>query len=295
MLWVPDGVGYQYDERGWPTFEKMISSLIKDPANVISMRENTILCETWDEVFEQRLSRCPPVTPEKFAAVIEAKHITSEKDPDFLKMKYSETFGDVIASTDILSYVSLEWTDDAVHQLSAIFSHCAMLEQIILSHNNITRIGAMHLATAAADCPSLVWLDLTDNPIDDEAYGEIREAWVASGKQVKHLLLAELESTEPFAEATIPLFEQEEQQERWDELMRPMTSMMSWSLSQRRRSFPWSRRSSSELLPSGSSTTEQAAPRMVDRHSKKPLLEEREVVELSTDLQRGRRILPIRY
>lgn len=192
LNWVPLGMGFQYDERGWPTFEKLVSSLIKDPVKLVVLTEHTTQCQKWQDILRQPVMRSAPITPQKFEEIIASKHITSGKDRDFLKEKYADTFAEVISSAETLWFVSLGWDDDAAQDLTNIFPFCSKLEEIILGYNEISEEGALRLAMAADTCPSLIRMDLTHNDkIKPRHYGEIEMAWQAAGKQPQDLLLTE--------------------------------------------------------------------------------------------------------
>ena len=179
-----------------------MSSLIKDPAKLISLGEDTLQCATWENILQHLERRSPPVIPDKFSEIIETKHITSGKDKSFLKDKYTETFDEVISTAETLWFVSLDWDDDAAEELASVLPYCTKLVELILSGNRISQVGAMHLVAAAARCPTLTSMDLTGNPVEGKFCNEIEAMWEEAGKRRENLLLIEGALTRPSHEAS---------------------------------------------------------------------------------------------
>jgi hypothetical protein len=139
---VPAGVK-AYIERGWPRFEKAVSTLIKDSYMYLDlgaiegkdMKNFTKMREACQGARE------PPVTPATFRETLKSLTFTSGSDRAFVLQKYAATFTEVMGSTARLDFDDLPWGDAEMASLEEVLPWCPCVE--VMSFNgckSITRI-----------------------------------------------------------------------------------------------------------------------------------------------------------
>jgi len=181
-----------YENSGWTTFEKSISSLIKDATKLVDIGESCLTSTDWVHVCEQGLvGRMPPQTPDNFASTIATKTFTNGSDVKFVTAKYKETFIDVVGGSRNLWFVNLKWGDSQAADIVEMLPFCEHLEQLFLSENEFTSTGAMSILQAAGKIDTLRSVDLSDNHIEPTATGDIIAEWEKAGKQKKQLRLGQ--------------------------------------------------------------------------------------------------------
>ena len=132
----------------WPTFELSVSQLISASHSVldISVAIRTQLLDSsvkgyWQLVGSTLKSgRKPPLSPEKFNTLVEAKIFTNGADCDeIVKPKYAKTFQAVVACAAQLDFSNLAWENSDLDQCMAlILSHCPQLKKLDLSDNEFS-------------------------------------------------------------------------------------------------------------------------------------------------------------
>lgn len=189
---VPVGVE-KYHNRGWPTFERAISTMTKNPSKALDFG---LLPTGWMELgafpllsYENIVQTCSasrnaPITPEGFHALIETKRFVNGSDRDMVARKYERTFHEVMDGVRELDMRSLRWCDADILQLQKALPSCRRLEILRLDCNEITDEGAAGLARTitAAGLPRLQVLSMKLNSIGGLARESLREAWHREGK-----------------------------------------------------------------------------------------------------------------
>lgn len=183
---TPDGWQVQpYEERGWATFEWAVSQLAAVPERVLQISSSKHMPEdSWSSTIARcaLASRQPPVTPDAFAKLLETKSFTDSVDRGLLEATYRHTFGDLMASAEVLDFSFLGWGDDEIKTLAAALPLCESLRRLYLSWNRASDAGAAALATALPHCGRLCKLALAGNPISDGGKLQLKEAWVRAGR-----------------------------------------------------------------------------------------------------------------
>lgn len=210
---VPEGVTPHAD-RGWPTFETLVSSLVARPKSAVldfGRRESgarhyergwPTSLDAMNTLIESNLSRFDtstqyacvaprqaPLTPKAFAKMLPEKQFANRADITTLVKLYEETFELLARSIDKLDYSGLHWEDmDAMRLAETLPSFCN-LKYLNLSNNEIGDFGTAALADVVPLCPNLQKLFLIDNPIERGLEGPERlcEAWKAAGKNDRWL------------------------------------------------------------------------------------------------------------
>jgi len=199
LQWTPKEIP-NYMQRGWPFFERCVSSLIKDAAKLYDIK-HMFDYQSWQQVHDfSTEDRLPPITPAAFDKLLEEKHFTNGKtDFQFVKGKYAETFKDVVGGATELLFSGLGWGDLEAEQLTHLLPFALCLETLCLGANHITTTGALLLAKAAKQCPTLRSIDFSGNGIDDLL--TVCQAWQESGKDPKELRIGGTSKPRPGAKA----------------------------------------------------------------------------------------------
>lgn len=168
MTKVPQDV-LEYDKRGWPTFEKCVSSMITDSTKVLNLGSLDGDCTDWLRTSKTcRAGRLPPMAPDDFCKAVEQRVFTNANDCAFVKQKYELTFNEVMGSAKFLDFQSAGWFKDDVVQLCKALPHCPELENLKLNYNDVEKEGAIALAEVIPQCPKLKRMDLIRTRIDKE-------------------------------------------------------------------------------------------------------------------------------
>ena len=131
-----------YHERGWPTFERLVSMIAK---------RATI--SAWPMIVDVgsgtgTSQRLPPLTPEAFRSLLEAAVFTNGADRDMVIDLYRQTCEAVLRGASSLRYSSLDWSDNELKTLCVWLSECHELAELALTCN--PRIGDDGLCAFAA-------------------------------------------------------------------------------------------------------------------------------------------------
>ena len=137
-----------YSERGWCTFERAVSELVKasstggwrqlaDPAIVRKVSATT------------GRYRSAPEPPEAFAARLARKIFTNGKsDCELVATLYADTLAAALGETNLLNYSACAWGDDEVEKLAAVLPFTRRLHYLYLESN--PRIGSRGFDALAA-------------------------------------------------------------------------------------------------------------------------------------------------
>ena len=148
----PPGSRPDYKGSGWPYFESLVSTLIKDQNKAVNLPKALEWVRTtgvntrehddnrsiyWLYQYVRRAERQLPVSPDVFDTEIEDKHITNGNDKQLLRKKYRETFvavmkpAKMISLRDVPGPSSKEWR----FFLQDTLRWCPRLQHIDLSCN----------------------------------------------------------------------------------------------------------------------------------------------------------------
>ena len=137
-----------YSERGWCTFERAVSELVKQSA-----------ANGWrqlaDPAIVRKVStttgayRSAPEPPEAFAARLARKTFTNGKsDCELVATLYADTLAAALGETEYLTYMACAWGDDEVEKLAAVLPFTRRLTTLYLMSN--PRIGSRGFDALAA-------------------------------------------------------------------------------------------------------------------------------------------------
>ena len=137
-----------YSERGWCTFERAVSELVKESE-----------FEGWrklaDPAIVRKVSnttgsyRSAPEPPEAFAARLARKIFTNGKsDCELVATLYADTLAAALGETPHLRYMGCAWGDDEVEKLAAVLPFARDLTRLDLDSN--PRIGSRGFDALAA-------------------------------------------------------------------------------------------------------------------------------------------------
>mmetsp|Transcript_130699 Transcript_130699/g.279489 ORF Transcript_130699/g.279489 Transcript_130699/m.279489 type:complete len:529 (-) Transcript_130699:33-1619(-) len=204
---VPADEPRQYDDRGWTLLESIFIDSKAGDWNRWVFDSLDPKSDEWADAHNFFLSAIPrrlrpPLTPQAFAAELEARRLRAasrsdglaaplfrdEEDQTLVPMIYSEIFAEM-SQARRLCYDSAKWTDTHLDSLIEVLPSCDHLEDVQLLDNNIGGEGARKLATIIPQLRKLNHLRLNGNPLcrDDRATGELRSAWNRVAKQPRNL------------------------------------------------------------------------------------------------------------
>ena len=175
-----------YSERGWCTFERAVSELVKesatggwrklaDPAMVRKVSTTT------------GAYRSTPEPPEAFAARLARKTFTNGKaDCELVATLYADTLAAALGETPVLAYMACAWGDDEVEKLAAVLPLARRLIGLNLESN--PRIGsrgfdALAAAIGGGAAPNLKLVEC--NQARSASTAKLRAACDARGIAVK--------------------------------------------------------------------------------------------------------------
>ena len=137
--------------KGWPTFERSVSTLIK-PANSFSFRrivdaDDSNVMSLCDDV-----RRTPPLHPKTFAAIIARKIFSNGSDCEVVANLYADTFLGTFGASKKLVFDNSSWTSDDAVSFAEILPLAFAASTIEISGNfSIGKRGFDALANAIAD------------------------------------------------------------------------------------------------------------------------------------------------
>ena len=137
-----------YSERGWCTFERAVSELVKSSATRgwRKLADPTIVRKVSAVTGRYRSA---PEPPEAFAARLARKTFTNGKsDCELVATLYADTLAAALGETEKLMYIACAWGDDEVEKLAAVLSFTRRLEKLNLESN--PRIGSRGFDALAA-------------------------------------------------------------------------------------------------------------------------------------------------
>lgn len=168
------GPSREYDESGWCTTERAISSVIKPSDAVLDLgRVYPDIMETrpadinWieDVVKVCTTNRRPPLAPTQFNAVIRSKVFTNGADVDVVQRIYKNAYDNMIGTAARLDFSSLSWTDADMESLATVLDDCRHLRVLALSDQDITDRGMESLMASLKNVTTLEELRLNSTRI----------------------------------------------------------------------------------------------------------------------------------
>ena len=128
-----------YTQRGWPTFECLVAMLGKRT----SMWAWPLIVDVGSNTGSS--SRLPPLTPEKFEAILQSRAFTNNSDHKYVVELYRATARCVMSGAQMLKFGGLRWGDEDVVQLCAWLQHSSALTELSLVGNQIGDKGILAL------------------------------------------------------------------------------------------------------------------------------------------------------
>jgi len=197
---VPEGVP-PYQGRGWPQFEKSVSTMINPAESILDMGLLRHSWTSWGQVLQDcRVKALPPAAPETFVTELLRKAFADENDRELLARRYGEAFRGAIGSAEHLPYAGLRWGDREAVRVAKLLPLCGQLKELELQQNDISNKGANALAQNLSQCPELERLCLWGNCMDAEAQENLMQAWLMAGKPAPGLELGDQRKPVPHVE-----------------------------------------------------------------------------------------------
>lgn len=172
-----------YGERGWPTFERQVSCMITESNLVIDLSSFGPGCQDYKSLVNVcSKRRLPPVAPNCFGQMLRKRLWTVEADRRVVERLYQELFMSWISGIKTLEFQNHYYGDEQVILLAGAIRHCARLQYLDLTGNQMTNEGAAKLAQAVPRCRKLTDLILQGNQIGTRGVQLIQEAWKKAKK-----------------------------------------------------------------------------------------------------------------
>lgn len=174
--------GARHIERGWPNTSIAMSVLVE--LNNSSLDSATFQMSS--------PPRRPPLTPKKFAQILETKILAERSDIETLVRQYTDTFHAFANSMVVLDYSGLDWGDHDAEMVADALPSFTRLKELNMSHNELTEMGAGLLAAEIPECKALAKLYLTNNEIMEGLEGSeaLSRAWKEAKKDPFHLFMS---------------------------------------------------------------------------------------------------------
>jgi len=181
-----------YDERGWPSFERMIAMLLKHQ----SSKCWATICDVG--AFGQgglgRTLVYPPQPPTEFAALLAKLTFTNGADRQMVLTLYESTLHTALGQAHSLRYVGLRWGDAEMATLAQVLPLCRNLRYLNLkgSHNAYTASSAALLADVLSrdDMVLMPKLRMIGAGCRDEAQGESDQGPLLEDEQLQAVCAA---------------------------------------------------------------------------------------------------------
>ena len=172
----PPGSRPDYKGSGWPYFESLVSTLIKDQNKAVNLpralewvrmtgvntrKHDRNRSVYWLYEYVRRAERQLPVSPDVFDTEIEDKHITNGNDKQLLRKKYRKTFVAVMKPAKKISLKDLPGPSSKEWRLflQDTLRWCPRLQHIDLSQNE--SIAGATLEPFASLGDTLEFLDVS--------------------------------------------------------------------------------------------------------------------------------------
>lgn len=185
-----------YDERGWPSFERMVASMTTCQDSILDLglapynlawrsdifedskdgAVNELVCDaatgvrvTWLNISKaSQRARVPPVGPEPFGEELAGKAWARRAALPLAQKMYALAYAEVMEGAEELHMQQCRWRAEQVLVLSRALPGFPGLRVLNLQHNLVDDEGAAHLAAVLPACRQLQCLLLAYNRIDDQ-------------------------------------------------------------------------------------------------------------------------------
>jgi len=167
-----------YESRGWPTFERCISSIATRRHALLDFGQYNPAADVdkyWGKIWRRcTAKRQPPITPSTFCVLLETKVFTNNADVDMVKENFTNTFYGTIAKMKQFNFAQMGWSDEEALALADCLPYCKELSGLALFGNKIGPRGGAALAAHIDKCPKLTMVLMGRNPVGDEVLQEFR-------------------------------------------------------------------------------------------------------------------------
>lgn len=168
-----------YEERGWPTWEHVVSELLTDGNALLDLGkldgshtdEGAAQSGLLDMCID---SRSPPIMPEEFSKLIDQKYFScGTPDREMIKANYKRNFRHAMQCVKYFRFDCLQWNSHQISLFSKVLHQCCNLQDLDLNGNQIGDVGVGALAKALHQCHNLQTLTLDNNLIWDDGACEL--------------------------------------------------------------------------------------------------------------------------
>jgi len=167
-----------YEDRGWPIFEKAISSMVTPDHMLMDMgKYDDTRHPTWAHIYGAcKAGRLPPQAPLQFNKELDTKRFTNIVDLIMVKDLYRQCFENALSHVKELAFSNLNWGDEEANILAGSLFQCHRCEKMDLKSNDFGPQGVGAIMDAAAQCPKMEVISFTTNRFGDEGAAAIARA-----------------------------------------------------------------------------------------------------------------------
>ena len=158
-----DGVSLSYQDRGWPTFERLVSMILTPSTRnvwpmIVDVGAMPDDAETMPD--DGYCKRLVPMTVDRFAATIREKKFTNNADVELVIGLYKKTVESVLSKAPNLKmYNNKHWGDAEMRELVEVLPMCAEATElgIVNSFHEVTAegVGVLTRCVDAGEPPKL--------------------------------------------------------------------------------------------------------------------------------------------
>mmetsp|Transcript_48391 Transcript_48391/g.80282 ORF Transcript_48391/g.80282 Transcript_48391/m.80282 type:complete len:1153 (+) Transcript_48391:74-3532(+) len=158
-----------YDNSGWCTFERQVSSVLKDSAMLIDFGlvpseklDSDQAFDYWSEISKPPLStsqRSPPLSTGGFDMLLSTKAFTNgNEDHEMVVRLYALFLKQGLYKAEQLAFRNFGWDDDDLEVFCEVLAECSSLRSLLLGQNTF---GDKHMSLLTVSLPkSLTQLNL---------------------------------------------------------------------------------------------------------------------------------------
>jgi hypothetical protein len=164
-------------DKGWPSFERAVSGMIKRGSGDSFRR---VVDPTVPRRFGSEY-RAPPMHPREFAAALSRKVFSNGDDCEVVARLYADAFNAALGEAWALAFSQLEWKDADADAFAKVLPLLRRVETLDLSFNRIGTRGFEALAAAIREGAAPALKEFVFGGFNDGESTALKEACMARG------------------------------------------------------------------------------------------------------------------
>jgi hypothetical protein len=164
-------------DKGWPSFERAVSGMIKRGTGDSFRRiVDTAVPRRFGSEY-----RAPPMHPREFAAALSRKVFSNGDDCEVVARLYADAFNAALGEAWALAFSQLEWKDADADAFAKVLPLLRRVETLDLSFNRIGTRGFEALAAAIREGAAPALKEFVFGGFNDGESTALKEACMARG------------------------------------------------------------------------------------------------------------------